>query len=403
MSYSDPAAWSAPPFDQEPGWAPSGGRRSRRVTAAGVAALMLVSGGLGAGAAAAFRDSSTTPRSFQLPAQQDPGLLAPSPASPPTTTANTAAVAAKVIPAVVDVNTRLSQGGQAAGTGMVLSSSGEILTNNHVIEDATQIRVQVAGTGPSYSAHVVGYDKTDDVALLQAEGAPSLTTVRTGSSAALNVGDAVIAIGNALGRGGTPAVTQGVVTGLNQSVTAGDAIGPSNSLTGMIAMSAPLQEGDSGGPVVDTTGAVVGMNTAAAGGGRRSSSSVAFAVPIDRALSVVNQIRSGQGSATVHIGGKRALLGVVLQDASSGFGGGSRSTGPGAAVSSVQPGGPAADAGIDDGSTIVELGGTAINQASDLTAALGRYRPGDKVSVSWLDSSGRRHTATVQLTEGPPS
>ncbi|MBV9410947.1 MAG: trypsin-like peptidase domain-containing protein [Acidimicrobiia bacterium] len=397
-----------PPFerDDDP-WSPrpSGGGGAgggRRISAAAVAALMLVSGGIGAGAAAAFRNQPANPQSL-LPLQQDPGVLAPSPASPPTTTASTASVAAKVIPAVVDVNTHLSEGGAAAGTGMILSSSGEILTNNHVIEDASDIRVQISGTGPSYAAHVVGYDKSDDVALLQMDRAPSsLSTVKLGKSADLNVGDTVIAIGNALGRGGTPAVTQGVVTGLNQSVTAGDAIGPSNSLTGMIAMSAPLQEGDSGGPVVDTTGAVVGMNTAAAGGGRRTSSSVAFAVPIDRAMSVINQIRSGQGSATVHIG-DRALLGVVLQDTSSGSGGGSASSAPGAAVSSVQPDGPAAKVGISNGDVITDLGGTPINSANDLTAAMGHYHPGDKVSVTWVDDSGRRHTATVQLIAGPPS
>jgi S1-C subfamily serine protease len=402
VSSENPAAWSVPSFDDDPGSRRSGGGRTRRVTVAGVAALMLVSGGIGAGAAAAFRKAPTASPSADFPAQQDPGVLAPSPAGPPTTTANTASVAAKVIPAVVDVNTRLSHGGTAAGTGMVLSASGEVLTNNHVIEDSSEISVQVSGTGPSYAAHVVGYDVSDDVALLQIEGAPSLKTVRTGKSSTLNPGDAVIAIGNALGRGGTPAVTQGVITGLNQSVTAGDAIGPSNSLTGMIAMSAPLQEGDSGGPLVDTTGAVVGMNTAAAGGGRRTSSSVAFAVPIDRALSVVDQIRAGQGSGAVHIG-QRALLGVVLEDASSGLGGGSGSGAPGAPVSSVQPNGPAAAAGIGSGDVITELGGTAIAQASDLTAALARYHPGDKVSVTWVDGSGRRHTATVQLIAGPPS
>jgi len=393
-----------PPFDEDLDWSRSGGGRSRgsrRVTVAGIAALMLVSGGIGAGAAAALRDGSSTPRPLAV-APQGPGALSPSPTAPPTTSAHTASVAAKVIPAVVDINTRLAGGGAAAGTGMVLSASGEILTNNHVIEDASDIRVQVAGTGPSYSAHVVGYDSTDDVAVVQAEGAPSLPTVTTGKSSALNVGDPVIAIGNALGRGGAPAVTQGVVTGLNQSLTAGDAVGPSSSLTGMIAFDAPIQEGDSGGPLVDTTGAVVGMDTAAAGGGRRTGSSVAFAVPIDRALAVAGQIRAGQGSDTVHVG-QRALLGVVIQDASSSFGGGSGSSAPGAAISSVQAGGPAAAVGMAAGDVIEQLGGTTVTQPGDLTAALGRYHPGDRVSVGWVDASGRRHTATVQLAAGPPA
>jgi len=390
-----------PPFHDDVGRPSSGGGRSRRVTAAGVAALMLVSGGIGAGAAAALRNRSSTPGPLAVN-PQGPGALSPSPTAPPKTSPGTASVAAKITPAVVDINTHLAQGVSAAGTGMILSASGEILTNNHVIEDASDIRVQVAGTGPSYSAHVVGYDSSDDVALVQVEGAPSLPTVTTGKSSGLNVGDPVIAIGNALGRGGTPAVTQGVVTGLNQSLTAGDAIGPSNSLTGMIAFDAPIQEGDSGGPLVDTTGAVVGMDTAAAGGGRRTGSSVGFAVPIDRALAIAAKIRAGQGSETVHVG-QRALLGVVIQDASSSFGGGSGSPAPGAAISSAQAGGPAAAVGIGAGDVIEELGGTTITQPSDLTAALGRYHPGDRVSVGWVDASGRRHTATVQLAAGPPS
>ncbi len=309
-----------------------------------------------------------------------------------------------MIPAVVDINTRLGQGGAAAGTGMVLSPSGKILTNNNVINGATDIRVQVAGTGPSYSAHVVGYDVTDDVALVQVDRAPSLPTVTTGRSSALNVGDPVIAIGNALGRGGTPAVTQGVVTGLNESLTAGDAVGPPNSLSGMIGIDAALQPGDSGGPLVDPTGAVVGMNTAAAGGARRAASNVGFAIPIDRALSIAASIRAGQASDTIHIG-QRALLGVVVQDTTSGFGGGGSapSGAAGATIESVQPGGPAAAAGMSSGDVIVDLGGTAITKPSDLTAALLHYHPGDKVSVGWVDSSGGRHTATVQLVAGAPS
>ena len=410
----DDGAGPVPPYDGGfeggAGTPPPGGGRSRRMTAAGLAALVLVSGGIGAGAAAALRDNSSAPGPFVV-APQSPTGGGLQPATPPTTSASAASVAAKVIPAVVDINTHLSQGGAAAGTGMVLSASGEILTNNHVIDDASDIRVQVSGTGPSYSAHVVGYDVTDDVALVQVDGAPPLPTVTTGNSSALNVGDPVIAIGNALGRGGTPAVTQGEVTGLNESLTAGDAVGPPNSLTGMVSIDAPLQEGDSGGPLVDTNGAVVGMDTAAAGGARRAPSSVGFAIPIDRALSVIAEIRAGRGSNTVHVG-QRALLGVVVQDTGSSAGGGSGSGGPGsgspgsggpgAPVSSVQPNGPAAAVGIGSGDVITDLGGTTISQASDLTAALGRYHPGDRVSVSWIDTSGRHHTATAQLVAGAP-
>jgi S1-C subfamily serine protease len=265
-----------------------------------------------------------------------------------------------------------------------------VLTNNHVIADATDIRVQVNGTGPTYSASVIGYDITEDVALLQMDGASNLQTINVGDSSKVTVGDHVVALGNALGRGGTPAIAEGSVTALDQTITAGDPGGPAQTLNGLIEISAPLVPGDSGGPLVNVSGQVIGMNAAASPQSRRQRSSDAFVIPINQALGIAHQIQSGQSSATVHIGA-RALLGVQVQQAQ------------GATVAAVQPGSPAESAGLAAGDVIVSVGNQTISSVSDLPTALDSYHPGDKVSIGWIDGNGQHHTATVQLIAGPPA
>ena len=199
---------------------------------------------------------------------------------------------------VVVVETELAyEDGAAAGTGIVLTSSGEILTNNHVIRGATTIRVVVPGTGRSYAAKVVGYDVVDDVALLRARGASNLTTVRLGNSATVKVGQAVSAVGNAGGTGSL-VTAAGKVTALRQAITVSDDQGGSTRLTGLIQTSAALQSGDSGGPLM-TRGRVVGMNTAASVGygPREVASRGGYAIPINKAMGIVRLIRGGKGSA----------------------------------------------------------------------------------------------------------
>ena len=404
--FDAPPPWAPPDADPSEPATPGQGRR--RLAAAGLAALVFASGGLGAAAAQAFRAAPARP---SVPASPNtlPGTGAPFSSGGSSGAAGGAldasAVAAKVEPAVVDITSHLAdQQGIAAGTGMLLAASGEVLTNNHVIEGASDIHVQVAGAGPSYTAHVVGYDVSRDVALLQLDHAPSLPTVRLGRSSNVSLGSPVVAIGNALGQGGAPAVTQGVVMGLNQSLTAGDPLGRAGSLSGLIEGDAPLQEGDSGGPLVNAAGEVIGMNTAAGGLSRRSSqSSVGFAIPIDTVMTVVRQIRSGQRSATVHIG-DRAVLGVLVEDPSAGgFSGGSNGSGARATVASVQPNSPAASAGLTSGDVITEIGTTTITSGNALSAAMNAFQPGDHVQVGWVDPSGQHHTASVQLIAGPPA
>src|SRR5438445_1333403 len=218
---------------------------------------------------------------------------------------------------VVVIDTNLAyQGNAAAGTGMVLTSSGEVLTNNHVISGATTINVVVPKTGRSYTARVLGYDRTGDVALLQLRGASNLKTVSI-SSAKLTVGATVTALGNAGGTGSITSAT-GTVTGLGKTITASDGTGSSEQLTGLIETNAGLEPGDSGGPLVNGKGQVVGMDTAASTGFgfQNTSATDAYAIPIAKALTVAHAISSGKASATVHIGAT-AFLGIEVESISA--------------------------------------------------------------------------------------
>jgi S1-C subfamily serine protease len=335
------------------------------------------------------------------------------------------AIASKIDPGLVDINTTLGyQQEQAAGTGIVLSSNGIILTNNHVIDGATSISVTDIGNHKTYTASVVGYDRTKDIAVLQLHNASGLQTASLGNSSNASVGEDIVGVGNAGGTGGTPSAAGGTVTALNQSITASDdGDGTSEQLSGLIETNADIQPGDSGGALVDTSGNVLGIDTAASAGfsfqsNNQSSGTQGFAIPIDTALSLAKTIEEGSGSSTVHIG-ETAFLGVEINAASSSsgnsgsgfgsvFGGNSGSTGntgstaSGASVASTVTNGPAQEAGLAEGDVITSLGGKSISTANDLTTAISQYHPGDKVSIGWTDSSGQSHTATVQLSSGPP-
>ena len=310
-------------------------------------------------------------------------------------------IASRVDPGLVDIVTTLSyQQAQAAGTGMVLTRSGEVLTNNHVIEGATSIRVTDVGNGRTYRASVLGYDRSHDVAVLQLRDASGLPTVRTGNSAAAAVGQRVTALGNAGGRGGTPSAVTGRIVSLNAPVTATDgSAGTVEKLTGLISHNAPIKPGDSGGPLVSSTGRVIGMNTAASAGFRLSGQTTAFAIPINRALAIARQIEARASSATLHIGAT-GFLGVAVRSAGQARAPG-RPPGSGVVVAGVFAGSPASRAGLAAGDLIVEAGGRRVRSPLDLQATLERHHPGDRVGIGWIDHSGQRHFATVVLMTGP--
>jgi S1-C subfamily serine protease len=340
-------------------------------------------------------------------------------------------IAARVDPALVDVvSTDGYQQATSEGTGIVLTSTGEILTNNHVIEGATSIKVTDVGNGKTYTATVVGYDATQDVAVIQLQNASGLTTASLGNSSTVQVGDSVTALGNAEGKGGTPSVATGTVTALNQSITASDELsGVNEQLTGLIETNAPIQPGDSGGSLVNSYGQVIGMDTAASSSyqlqGQSSTATQAYSIPINEAVSIAQQIESGTTTSDVHIGAT-AFLGIEIGTSSSsnngsngsngfggfgGFGGyggyggengqGNSTTTSGVSVAGTVSGSPAANAGITEGDTITAVGGQSVSSAEDVAQALVSYHPGNSISITWVDQNGQSHTTNLTLATGP--
>ncbi len=395
--YYDPYAGYAPP---PPAPAP---RRTRRralltggLTALAVAGLV---GGLvaaqgsntvsGTGALGEFAPANPGSQNGGAQNPLNPGELIPGSNGNSNTSSASIATAAQKKGIVTIVSVLQYQNAESAGTGLVLSSDGEVLTNNHVINGATSITVSIASTGKSYRADVVGTDPSDDIAVLQLRDASGLTTANLGDSSDVSVGDAVTGVGNAGGTG-TLRASSGKVTALGQSITATDNDGQDpEKLTGLIQTDAQIISGDSGGPLYNSAGEVIGVDTAASLN-RTATTESAYAIPINKAVGIADRIESGTETSTIHIG-LPAFLGVGLDPQTT-----SR-----ALVSSPLGGGPAARAGITSGSVITAVDGTRIGTAASLKATLQKYQPGDKVSITWTDASGSTHTATVTLATGP--
>ena len=297
-----------------------------------------------------------------------------------------------VEPGLVLINTDIGlQGVVGAGTGIVLSPDGEVLTNNHVVEGATQITATDSGTGRTYPASVVGYDREHDIAVLQLQGASGLPTAPLANSSQVRVGEPILAIGNAGGKGLSRA--NGTVTAMGQTIVATDKLAASEQLNGMIETDANIQPGDSGGPLVNGSGQIIGIDTAGSDNYRVSSPSgtEGFAIPIDNALSIARQIESGSSSSSIHVG-ESPMLGV-------GVGPGLR--GGGVPVREVLGGSPAEQVGLASGDVITGFAGKTVNSDTTLTDLLDQHYPGNVVSVTWLDHIGQPYNATVTLVPGP--
>ena len=281
------------------------------------------------------------------------------------------------------VSTMKYDGGEAVGTGMVLTSDGEVVTNHHVVDGSTSVKVKVMSTGTTYTATVVGTDAKDDVAVLQLVGASGLDTVSTDKDG-ITVGDSVTAVGDANGASSFSAAT-GRVLAKNQTITTqseGSAQG--QRLTGLLQISSDVISGDSGGATYDKDGEVVGMTTAASSG---SADVVGYAVPIAKVLRVADDLEGGVTSSR-YVYGSPAFLGIGLGDTSS-------------TVQGVYPSTPAAGAGIAAGDTVTAIDGTQVSTSAALRTAVAAHSPGDRVSVTWADTNGTSHTATVTLVQGP--
>jgi S1-C subfamily serine protease len=387
-------------------------RQARRRLVAGASAAALVIGGAAVGGAVVGLRSAGTSGSAAATAptvrrdlgagEQDPyggGDLDVTPQVPQgypgqgdgtiggsgATTTTTAATSSQEV-GVVDIDVVLGyQGAKAAATGIVLTSTGEVLTNNHVVDGATSFAVTVVSTGRTYSASVVGYDVSRDLAVLQLHGASGLSVAKFSTGGTPAVGAPVVGVGNAGGTGGTPSAAAGTVVAVNQSITATDENGSNaEQLTGLIETDAAIAAGDSGGPLYDASGAVVGVDTAASAGGQAQG----YAIPIATALQIAAQIEAGDASATVHVGAT-AMLGVEVSGRSS------------ALVEGVVAGGAAARAGVVAGDTITALAGHTVSTPASLSNIVSGLAPGHPVVIRWRDQSGVSHHATVTLTSGP--
>jgi S1-C subfamily serine protease len=396
--------WSADPGWGPPQWPPTStppaAGRSRALNRVLIAGLAVVCVGAGGGTAWAITSATlTNPSTTSSPSGSNNGVTNPGNGSgnngvtSPTNGGATASSAeiARIDAATVDIDaSTATHQGEVAGTGMIITSSGLVLTNNHVIDDDIDITAQIDGAGTVYKATVVGYDATDDVALVQLQNASNLPTVPLGDSSLVSVGDSLTVIGNALGKGGTPAVVSGVVSQLDQAITASDESGDTENLTGMLEVQAEIQPGDSGGPEINSQGKVIGMTTAGqqsdVPSGQEATATTGFAIPINKAIQIVDEIRAGSGP-NVHIG-NAAELGIGVNPEGT----------TGAVVANVLAGSPAANAGIVAGDLIVKIDNSTITSANDLHRVMENYSSGQSLTFVWTDPiTGASHTATITL------
>ncbi|MCV7067749.1 S1C family serine protease [Mycolicibacterium houstonense] len=314
--------------------------------------------------------------------------LAPAGAAP----GDPEAVAAQVEPSVARIDTVVDyQQAYGIGTGIVLSPGGEVLTNYHVVQGANTINATVGGQ--KFPADLVGYDRQHDIAVLQLHGATGLLPAPIGDSTALAPGHLVVALGNAGGTGSPLTREVGTVSAFGRTVNAEDELtGATDEINGLFEFAAPVRAGDSGGPVVNSAGQVVGMTTAASVNFRMGPGGKGFAIPINDAMGIAGQIRSRTPSPSVHIG-PPTMLGVGVRTAQQQNGG--------VIVQDVVPGGPAEAAGLIPGDLLTSIDGTSLDSARTLTLVLDRHYPGDVVGLTWIDRAGQQHNGKATLAAGP--
>ena len=306
-----------------------------------------------------------------------------------TATPATAEETAGVVTIVSTLN--YDESYKSAGTGMILDSDGLILTNNHVVQGSTSIEVTDESTGRTYTADVVGTDATNDVAVLQLRDASGLEPVSFADSADVSAGDAVHSTGNAEGTGDL-VTAEGSVLATDQSIQVRSETGTGGeSLSGLIEIQSDVVSGDSGGPLRDADGDVIGIVTAASSG---TTPITGYAIPVDQALDIAKRIVAGTGGGTIRIG-LPAFLGAQIADTTTG------GAVAGVTIAGTVEGSAAASAGLVAGDTITALDGAPVGDASALTAAVQAHDSGDSVSIAWTDAAGASHTATVTLGDGP--
>lgn len=359
--------------------APNPRKSGRGLLAAGIVAAMLVSGGLGGwiGATVAGGSGGT--------GGTLPSPISASQPSNPAPDGTVESVAEKVLPSVVSVDVR-ARDGRGEGSGVVLTPDGLIITNTHVIGMAAQGgQIQVRfDDGSKAPATIVGTDPATDIAVIQADTTRSLPPIALGTSATLTEGQAVAAVGSPLGLSGT--VTTGIISALERPVRAGGAQSDQSTVIDAVQTDAAVNPGNSGGALVNMDGELVGINSAIAslGSGNSGSIGLGFAIPVDQARRIADQLIK-QGYAT------RAVLGVSVSDSPEG---------DGSLVRSVEPGGPAQLAGIEEGAVITGVGERRIEGGDALVAAIRSQAPGDTITVTYDPREGDQPTTVdVELGE----
>jgi S1-C subfamily serine protease len=432
-----PGGFPVQPGDGQPELRHRHRRLARVITYVAVAALAASTGGL----VVAFTSSSGgSPNAI---AGLRPGGTG---SSSGISSAAARRVEKSVEPGIVVINSKLDDNPEAtgaAGTGMIISRSGLVLTNNHVIDATNGLTATVVSTGKTYPARWLGYDKGSDVAVIKLDGASGLTPVPLGNSSAVRFGDDVVAMGNAGGTGTITSAT-GSITGLDQAITASDNGESAEHLTGMLQTDADIVRGDSGGPLVSTAGKVIGMDTAAASDTVTSQQVLGFAIPINKAMRIARQIIAGKPSRGIRVGAA-GFAGVLVPSAPGGgrstqtsprkqlqqteeserqqpFGGGSRpapaSCVPNAAYAGIPqriaPAAsgalvlaalcqtPAAAAGLTAGDVITGVAGQRVSSPASLTGILSHLPSGKKVTITWVTSSGKTIARAVTLAQVPP-
>ena len=342
-----------------------------------------------------------------------------------------AGIRARIEPSVVNVTATLTYDDEtASGTGFVIDRTGLILTNNHVIRDATSVNVAVPATGQTYPADIVGVDVTADIAVLQIRPTAWLTAAPVGDSATVTAGSPVISFGNQAGSGGSPAVAPGVITGTGRTIQADDgAAGFSETLYAMLATTARIEPGDSGGPLAGVGGTVIGVDTAAGTAGADTG----YAIPINTAMAAERLIIARQQGQGIILG-VDGFLGVIVGSGTArspaeqkaqernGTGGAAAPysaslcvpieadvTTPGiiapapagALVVGVLCGTGAATAGLAAGDVIIAANGRQVDSPDALTAIVGACRPGTVVPVIWVSTAGVLRTSQVRLGPAP--
>ncbi len=381
------AAGSPPPHEppSEHDRKPEPKRRRAPLVLAGVALGAIIGGGAGAAVVAVAGDDDGGDDAGSPVSRSDLSGNSGSNSGQQTSNATgVQAVAEQLLPSVVSISAQ-TQFGQAGGTGFVISSDGEIVTNNHVVEgvgDGGTVQVTFSD-GTTADAEVVGTDPLTDLAVIKAQDVSDLQPVELGNSGDLAVGQQVVAIGSPLGLDGT--VTTGIVSALNRPMAASSEGQPQagvNSVIDAVQTDAPINPGNSGGPLVNLDGQVVGINSAILTTGTDSGSiGLGFSIPIDQAKPIIEELRSGDQPT-------HAQIGVGVGDAQGEV--------RGAEIAQVNDGSAGAEAGLQEGDVVTRVGDRVITDATSLIAAVRSHRPGDEIELTYV-RDGQESTATVTL------